>query len=200
MGVEKYSDLSEFAELYELIATAKKKPKVFGPYRNKADRSFVILLWPDGTRKTMSEARWLYQQHHGDIPGHMTVDHINRDRNDNRMENLQLLPRSDHSAADTRRVKMVKFRCLMCRKKVERSPRLIRDKSSKGKVSQFCGRQCAGRYAREVQLGLREKAPVPKPPKSKYYRRDKVVAMADYLLTKYGELIAETNDIDPTND
>ena len=194
--MDKYGDLGELASFFALMATAKKKPKVFGPYCNKAGRNFVILLFEDGTRKTMSEARWLYQEHFGPIKNDLTVDHINRDRNDNRMENLQLLPRSDHSAADTRRVKMVKFRCLMCNKKVERSPRLIRDKSSKGKVSQFCSRQCAGRYSREVQLGLREKAPVPKPPKSKYYRRDKVVAMADYLLSKYGQLISETNDID----
>lgn len=43
---------------------------------------------------------WIW--HHGSIPEGVEVDHVNRDKADNRIENLQLLPLKQHRAKDSR--------------------------------------------------------------------------------------------------
>ena len=44
----------------------------------------------------MSEHRIVWEQHNGPIPDGMTIDHINGNKKDNRIENLQMLSRKDN--------------------------------------------------------------------------------------------------------
>lgn len=44
---------------------------------------------------SMSRMVWVW--HHGSIPGDMELDHINRDSQDNRIENLRIVSRSDNN-------------------------------------------------------------------------------------------------------
>jgi hypothetical protein len=186
--VEKYGQILERIELYSLLSTADK---TFGPYQRSDGRSIIIVIDDKGNRKTTSFPKWVLEQHLGRKldPDTETVDHWNSDINDNRIENLRIVPRDQHSADDTRRVKLIKLKCEVCKKDFERSPRLIRDKSKKGKVSAFCSRECAGKYSREVQLGKRDKLPVQDAPTSEYYKRKYVDASIDYLLEKYAALV-----------
>ena len=39
--------------------------RVYGPYKQKDGRYFVILIYEDGTRKTTAYARYLMEQHLG---------------------------------------------------------------------------------------------------------------------------------------
>lgn len=188
--MEKYSALLEEIEIFALLSEADK---VYGPYSRKSDgRQHVVVVDENDCRRTVSYPKYLLEQHLGRTldPETETVDHWDTDINNNDFENLRLVPRSQHSGDDTRRVKMLDLECAMCKKHFERSPRLVRDKSKKGKVSQFCSRQCAGKYSREVQLGLRERLPVQAPPTSEYYKRkyQEIEAQANYfyLLAKYG--------------
>ncbi len=159
---------------------------VLGPYTRPDGRKIVVIR-DSGKSRTMSYPKYLYQQHHKiEIGPNDTIDHIDRNKCNNDISNLRLVKRDQHSADDTRRVRLVKLTCQICNKEFERSPRLIRDKSKKGKVSQFCSRQCAGKYSREVQLGLRKKLPVQLPPVSEYYRNEKnIESFANYILKKY---------------
>jgi len=104
-------------------------------------------------------------------PNLETVDHIDSNIDNNDLKNLRIMPRDQHSADDTRRVKKVKFECAWCDKEFERSPRLIRDKAKKGKAGPFCSRNCAGKYSRQLQLKLIDKMDSQKAVDSEYYKR-----------------------------
>jgi hypothetical protein len=178
--------LADLLELADLFLTATKS--VYGPYRTPVGRQIMILRDENGKTRTLQYPRYLMEQRLGrPLSADETVQHKDGDFNNNEDSNLELLPRSQHSATDTKRVKLIELTCPICEKQFQRSPRLVRDKSKKGKVSSFCSRECAGKYSREVQLGLREKLPVPNPPQSEYYRRrEAMLGVAQSLITKYG--------------
>ena len=188
--MKKYAEIIDTINVFSIIVEAKH---VYGPYTRKSDgRKHVIVVDDNGSRRTVSWPKHLMEEHLGRIldPDESTIDHWDTDINNNDLENLRIVPRSQHSGDDTRRVKLLDLECAMCKKIFQRSPRIVRDKSSKGKVSQFCSRTCAGRYSRAVQLGLMEKLPVQPPPPSEYYKRKyqelETEANLYYLLAKYG--------------
>lgn len=109
-------------------------------------------------------------------PDDETVDHIDSDKHNNDINNLRIVPRREHSADDTRRVKNVKFECAWCEKEFERSPRLVRDKAKSNKAGPFCSRQCAGKYSRMLQLKLIDKMDSQPHVESEYYKRKYVNA------------------------
>jgi len=189
--MEKFAELIDQVDIFAILCEAKAK--VFGPYLNggKEGRKFVIVIDEKGKRRSVSWPKYLVEQHLGRELGiDETIDHWDTDINNNDFSNLRIVPRSQHSADDTRRVKMLDLECAMCKKHFERSPRLVRDKSKKGKVSQFCSRQCAGKYSRDVQLGKRDKLPVQEPPKSEYFKRKYQIQSEiniDHLISKYGD-------------
>jgi hypothetical protein len=181
--MQKYGQLLELANFYNLISIAEK---VYGPYKRPDGRQIVIIRHKNRSR-TVSYPKYLMEVHlrRPLDRDRETVDHINNDFNDNRLNNLRLVPRDVHSADDTRRVKNVKFKCSMCKKEFERSPRLIRDKSKKNKAGPFCSRQCAGKYSRMFQLKLIKKLNKQPYLESEYYRRKNIKAFVDYLEEKY---------------
>ena len=77
----------------------KVKGKRAGGYSGKSGYRYVHT---DEGRMTEHRAIWIY--HNGPIPEGMEIDHINRVRDDNRIENLQLLSHQDN----LRRVKVAK--------------------------------------------------------------------------------------------
>jgi HNH endonuclease len=187
--VEKYAELFQLIDNFCRIASSPPgEEQVFGPYRNKAGRPFMIIIDEQGNRRTLSKARWVMEQHLGRPlhPDEETIDHIDGDKENDDISNLQLLPRSEHSAKDTRRVKLEKFICPECGKEFERSPRLIRDKSKKGCHGIFCTRSCSAKYNRKVQLGLVDKLPVQPYLESEYWNhRDNIQSIAERLSAKY---------------
>jgi hypothetical protein len=188
--VNKYASLLEYIEEFGLLAEGKLKVvKVFGPYTRSDGRKIVIQKRDDGSSRTVSYPKWIMEEHLGREldPDLETVDHKNFDKHDNRIENLRIVPRDEHSADDTRRVTLIKLKCSMCGKKFERSPRLLRDKSKKGNRGTFCSRQCSGKYARKRQLGQIDEFPVQPFTESKYFRRKNLKAYLNYLFNKYGD-------------
>lgn len=153
--------------------------KVHGPYKRKSDgRQIVIIIENNGKRRTVSYPKWLMELQLGRKldPDLETVDHWDSDIENNKIENLRIVPRKEHSGNDTRRVKLVKFTCAWCDKEFERSPRLIRDKAKKNKAGPFCSRACAGKYSRMLQLKLIDKLDSQPVVDSEYYKRKYVKA------------------------
>ncbi len=153
--------------------------EIYGPYTRKSDgRQIIITVDKHNNHRTVSLPKWLLEQQLGRIldPDLETVDHWDCNKDNNSLENLRIVPRKEHSADDTRRVKLVDFICPQCNKEFSRSPRLVRDKSKKNKAGPFCSRNCAGKYSRMLQLKIVEKlAPQPYTP-SEYFRRKHVIA------------------------
>lgn len=181
--MDKFASLLEKVEIYNLFSNAKK---VHGPYTRQDGRKIVIIVNDDGSRRTVSYPKFLVEEHLGRPldPDLETVDHRDFNKDNNDLSNLRIVPRDQHSADDTRRVKKIKLKCSMCQKEFERSPRLIRDKAKKKVGGQFCSRKCAGKYSRQLQLGLIDKLESPQYIESEYYRR-KNLASIIHLIVKY---------------
>jgi hypothetical protein len=155
---------------------------IYGPYARQSDgRKIVIIVSNNGKRRTVSFPKHLMEKYLGRKldPNKETIDHLDSDKNNNDISNLRVVDRAEHSADDTRRVKHIKLQCALCDKEFERSPRLLRDKSKKGKAGPFCSRVCAGKYARMLQLKLIDKLNAQPYIESEYYKRKYVVASDD---------------------
>jgi hypothetical protein len=166
--MEKYADILALAD--DFLALAEK---VYGPYKRHDGRQFVIVKEDDGTSRTISYPKFLMESHLGRRldPNLETIDHMDSNFDNNDLENLRIVPRSEHSADDTRRVKLVTFQCAWCGKEFQRSPRLVRDKAKKNKAGPFHNRTCAGMYSRSLQLKLINKFDVQPVIDSAYYKR-----------------------------
>jgi len=157
--------------------------KIYGPYYNgRYGRKIVIVVDKNGVRRTISYPKWLMELQIGRVlDSNDTIDHIDSNINNNDLNNLRIMPRDEHSAEDTRRVKKVKFKCAWCDNEFERSPRLIRDKAKKGKAGPFCSRQCAGKYSRMLQLKLIDKFDAQQAIDSEYYKKKYAYVIPDFI-------------------
>jgi hypothetical protein len=158
--------------MYELVSEAletKLFKKVYGPYTKENGRKIVVVITDDGKKITKSYPKWLMEEAAGkEFDINNTVDHIDKNIDNNDISNLKWVERAQHSMQDTRRVKMIKLVCDMCGKDFERSPRLLRI-SAKLNQGIVCSKSCAGRYGRLRALNKIKKLKKAKPVKSEYY-------------------------------
>jgi hypothetical protein len=120
--------------------------RVYGPYKRKDGRKHVIIIHSDGTRQTQSYPRYIMEQHLGRrLESHETVDHINENYADDRIENLQILSREANARKSVLPAKMYKSSCPMCGRYFEKPFRNVIHNIRKGKSGPFCSRSCAGK-------------------------------------------------------
>jgi len=163
------------------VLTDKLRPGVilYGPYLRSDGRKHVIIYWPDATkqhkdwqRKTISYPKWLMEQHLGRIlQDNETVDHKNRDFRDDRLDNLQVLTKSEHFAADAVRLAPQTVSCVWCKVNFTIQGRLA-DRCRNGKAGPFCSRRCSGQYGAKRRGGEVAEAASNRPDFI-YYRRPK---------------------------
>lgn len=153
-----------------------KIKKVYGPYKNSRNRDIVVILYENGKYRTTNYARFLYEKHLGREldPETETVDHIDRNKKNNDINNLQLIPRKEHSSYDTKRVKRIKCFCSICGKKFYRKPKTLKDGHRRKYRGLFCSKSCVGTYTVRLRKNLLKKMlPEQGKVEPKYYRKSK---------------------------
>lgn len=113
---------------------------------DKRQNRFMVMLYDKTTkhRTTMSYARYLMVKKLGrpldkDLE---TVDHINGDTLDDRLENLQLLTRQENILKSVKPAKLIELICPVCKIKFHR--RRGQTHLVKGGDSTCCSRRCGG--------------------------------------------------------
>lgn len=107
---------------------------------NKEPRRVAILKGKDIKCKSMSYARYLYTSHHQiNLPKESEIDHINNDKMDDRIENLQVLSKVDNIKKSQRKANMVTCVCPVCGKEF-----LFRAANLPFHPNPCCSRKCGG--------------------------------------------------------
>ena len=82
---------------------------------NKESRRVATLRKPNGEMTSMSYAKYLYTSHYQtDVANGDQVDHINGDKTDDRIENLQVISGAYNNIKDRKRKTFVLLRCPVC--------------------------------------------------------------------------------------
>lgn len=125
--------------------------KIYGPYTRKDGRKHVVLVREDGTKTTKSYPRLLMEDFLGrELLPEETVDHINHDKTDDRLENLQILTLSDNVKKEMcrthREAKSFSFVCPCCGHPATKPLNFVKRNRQQGKEGPFCSRKCAGKF------------------------------------------------------
>lgn len=108
---------------------------------NKEPRRVATLRnYTTKTSYTMSYAKYLYTSFYKcDIPYGDEIDHINGDKMDDRIENLQVISRKYNIAKDHKRKEMVELTCPVCGVKF-----LFKKRNLSTHPNPCCSRKCGG--------------------------------------------------------
>lgn len=149
--------------------------RVGGPYFNKTEgRYFVIYLFPDKSKRVITYAKYLIEQHlKRTLSANETVDHIDRDKTNDVIENLQILSLSEHAKLDAKYVNLIEITCVLCNKKAFKKPGNLKHNSKQGKAGPFCSKSCSGKYGRKLQLNQIKELPAQPTAEATYYYKDK---------------------------
>ena len=125
---------------------------VSGPYLRKDNRKHITLTG-NNKRKTISYPKALVEVHlNTRLREDDTVDHKDRNKQNDDINNLAVIKRKEHCKLDAIYVKVDDMNCSMCGKlfKLSRSQHNTRSLSTAGP---FCSKQCSGHYGKSIQLG-----------------------------------------------
>ena len=121
---------------------------LYGPiYHKRIDRYMVCLVFihDNKIRTSMTYARYLVSVKEGRrLKWNEEADHINNDHKDDRIENLQVLPKFVNNSKDRVRTH-TDLVCSNCQKKFKRLSAQVKIKN----LNYFCTRECGWNFQRK---------------------------------------------------
>lgn len=168
MPVDMELDKEKLLELYP------EYDSILGPYTRKDGRKHIILnntSLPKESKnriKTISFPKALVESNTGvRLQPNETIDHNDRDINNNSKENLIIRDKSIHCSLDSLRVKCELVNCVECGVLFEPSVKQRSIQVGKGApepYGPFCSKSCTGKYGARVQNGGKklERKEIPK--------------------------------------
>lgn len=128
---------------------------VSGPYKDSGDRLYIVLnnfslkKGTKGKLRTISYPKALMEIHLGvRLEDGLTVDHIDRDFNNNDLTNFRIVTAGKNASDDHIRVKVDPVKCPECGTEI--IPTRAQRNSAKDRAGPFCSRVCSGKYGARV--------------------------------------------------
>lgn len=107
---------------------------------NKEPRRVITMKYDNGERHSMSYAKYLYTSFYKcDISDNEEIDHINNDKLDDRIENLQKISRHLNKNKSKVRKTMILVKCPVCNQEF-----LFELRNLKTHPNPCCSRRCGG--------------------------------------------------------
>ena len=107
---------------------------------NNEPRRVATLRKLDGTMTSMSYAKYLYTSHyHCDVDKTDNIDHINGNKMDDRIENLQVISGKYNRQKDHKLKEMLMLTCPVCGKEF-----LFEKRNLSSHPNPCCSRRCGG--------------------------------------------------------
>ncbi len=129
--------------------------KVYGPYKCKDGRRRVVVEFPGRQRKTVSYPKFLVEKKIGRfLNDNETIDHNDRNVDNDDLSNLIIRDRSQHSSMDCKRIKPKETTCPNCGI-ITFVGSIV--EQNRGKAIGFCSKKCIGKYGSEVRKDRRNK-------------------------------------------
>jgi ribosomal protein S2 len=121
--------------------------KIYGPYTRKDGRSHIIKLYKSGRRVTQSYPRYLMEKFLGrKLRNWEEVDHINDDYTDDRIENFQILTKTENIDKSRKPAKIYRFICPVCKQNSSIPySQYKHNQLQQGKAGPYCSRNCSGK-------------------------------------------------------
>jgi len=94
-GVSRQSVFERFKRAEKILRSKKKLPFIIFNGKKYTLRNNGYMACTDGERSLMHRDVWFF--HNGNIPEDHDIHHINNDKTDNRISNLELLLKSEHT-------------------------------------------------------------------------------------------------------
>lgn len=117
---------------------------IYKQWHKKECRWYAIVYWNENKRTTKSWARYLMETHLGRfLAPSETVDHIDGNKTNDVLENLQILTIAENVKKSARKAKIITIICDNCGELFQRNASLIRKKQN----NIFCKPECRDNFA-----------------------------------------------------